>query len=146
MHNEALKRLDRWATGQAEHPFLGIEDSQGLKNWTQTMKEQAAYCSEALQMAMQRCERLTEPITKNMLKAWYVDDVADNALRMAIMSRTGGTAKQFIMNNRADHPEWLGLEHWRVLIGQFDPINTRLAQEERADVMKGATSKKMGRV
>ena len=70
-----------------------------------------------------------------------VEDIADKALRMALSNWTSGTAKIFIQNNRAAHPDWGGLEHWRNLIAQFDPINVRVAQEERAEIMRGASSR-----
>ena len=60
---------------------------------------------------------------------------------MALQNWTSGTAKVYVQNNRAAHPGWSGLEHWRNLIAQFDPHNVRVAQEERAAIMRGACSK-----
>ena len=70
-----------------------------------------------------------------------IDELMDQALRMAILGRTSGVARQVVQNNRAIHSKWTGLEHWRVPIAQFDPIDTRMAQVERSEVMRGATSK-----
>ena len=105
------------------------------------MKDSAGYCTEVLQRAMEETERRTEEVRQSMLGDMDVEALMDQALRMAIINKTSGTAKQFVQNNKTLLPEWTGLEHWRTLILQFDPINTRMAQEERSDVMKGAVSR-----
>ena len=60
--SEAHKRLDRWATSSTDLMFAGIESKVSLKEWMATMKEQAAYGSEAPRKAMERAERFSEEI------------------------------------------------------------------------------------
>ena len=90
---------------------------------------------------MQKAERMPDEITDFRLREWKVDEVADRALRMAVQNWTSGTAKIFVQNNRSAQPNWCGLEHWRNIISQFDPINTRVALEERGEIMRGGSSK-----
>ena len=54
---EVYTRLDRWATAPMDKPFQGADGGTSLKEWTVTMKEQAGYCSENLQKAMEDVER-----------------------------------------------------------------------------------------
>ena len=121
MNSEMNKRLDRWATSSDDKPFAGGETGIGLKEWVLNMKEHAGYCSEALRAGMEYAERNPSEITQRILEERYVTEIADQALRMALQKKTTGIAKQFVQNNRLQHPGWTGLEHWRMLIAQFDP-------------------------
>ena len=59
LSHEAAKRLDRWATSPGERQFAG-DGSVGLREWIESMKESAGYCSDALQTAMEAAERSTD--------------------------------------------------------------------------------------
>ena len=138
---EMHKRLDRWATSSDGKAFAGGETGISLKEWILDMKERAGYCSEHLRVAMEHVERSPTEVTPETLMEKNLSSTEDQALRMAVLRNTSGIAKQFVQNNRSQHPGWTGLEHWRMLIAQFDPINTRVTQQERSVVMQGATSR-----
>ena len=103
-NSEAAKRLDRWATSPADAPYQGIDGKTTLREWTRLMKEQAGYCDDILRVAMEKCERSPDEVTVDKLAEWNVDDISDRALRMAIMTKTSGIAKQLVENNREVHP------------------------------------------
>ena len=86
-NNEVAKRLDRWATSTSDAPFHGPEGKTGLHTWIRDMKEQAAYCSEPLRVAMDRAERMAEPVTGDHVDRWHIDTFTDRALRMAVFGK-----------------------------------------------------------
>ena len=147
--SDAVERQKRLTAFAGKHPppggaFSGDNQSAGLRQWLKDLREEASYCTEALSNAMDRSERKSDEVTAENLLDWGVDDKMDAALRKAIHAWTtpNSTARQFVGNIRGRAPDTKGLEIWRQIIREFDPVNVKTAQQERSALMGLGTASK----
>ena len=139
------KRLESLAskTPQANSTFSGDHKGAGLRQWIKDLYEEATWATEILEGAMKRSERRKDPITEQDLLEWGVEPRMDSALLKAIHAWTtpGSIARLFVGNIRERTPDTTGLEIWRQLIHEFDPMNIKQSQQDRGEIMKGDPSR-----
>lgn len=126
------KRIDKIAESPHQAIFEGAASGGvAFREWAQDLVYLADQHAQGLAAAMRVAQTSKEEVTKEKAKEFGATDAEDSTLRTALLRYVKGPAKHFAASRAATS----GLELWRQMNANFDPVTVTAAMTSSSHLM-----------